>query len=219
MPFHRFSWTFLLSLIAVSTTSPAMAEGLTLELEEDVIVIEGLTPETEAVLFGVGRGVAGFIPYELRVAERLAADASGTTRFELSQELPASSVWVVVALADGELTLASSPGDELREVAFPGRGLPASLRRLEDVRASLAVLWVRPMLEAGSDAQGGAWTGRVRDGSGLDGDGREDRRVSVLLDLLEPLDSSPAPEQLAPGDVLVGIDTETLEIYTYRLRG
>lgn len=188
--------------------------------EEQAVVVDGLSPGGELVIFGFGRGVEGFVPFQIGFAERLTADAAGQVRFELPRELPTNSVWVAVDLAAGEARLAAPEDEEVREIEFPGRGLPASLRRLEDARASLEVLWVRPAGESADSATAtGAWSGRVRDGSGLDGDEREDRRLSVRLDLLQPVGASPStPEGLAPGDVLVGIDTATLEIYTFRLR-
>jgi hypothetical protein len=205
-----------LPLIALASAVEPPSVGF----EEQAIVVEGLTPDAEVLLFGVGRGVEGFIPYQIRWAERLTGDAAGSVRLELAMALPTSSVWVAIELATGVATLAAPPGSEVLEIEFPGQGLPASLRRLEDARRGLEVLWVRPAGDGAEPvATAGAWSGRVRDGSGLDGDEREDRRISVRLDLLDPIGASPpAPEQLAPGDLLVGVDTETLEIYTFRLR-
>lgn len=188
--------------------------------EEEAVLIAGLAPAADVALFAVGHGVAGFLPYQLGIAERLTADAAGEVRYELTRALPPSSVWVVVDVGAGTTSVAAPAGSEVREIPFPGRGIPASLRRLEDQRSALEVLWVRPAGDAATAAEAsGAWAGRALDGSGRDGDEREDRRLSVRLELLEPLGASPpAPEQLAPGDVLVGIDAETLEIYTVRLR-
>ncbi|HEX2162491.1 MAG TPA: hypothetical protein VHM02_00940 [Thermoanaerobaculia bacterium] len=200
---------------------PALAAPPAVRFEERAAVVEGLEPDGEVVVVAVARGVAGFLPYHLTIAERRTADAAGTARVELEQELPAASVWAVVDLAEGEVVLAAPPGGEVREIAFPGGGVPASLRRLEDRRESLMVLWLRPEPAEGevSVEPVGAWAGRAFDGSARDGDERQDRRLSVRLDLLEPLgDSPPPPEEVAPGDVLVGIDTETLEVYTFRLR-
>jgi hypothetical protein len=210
----------LIALLAPATLADETAAPPTISFEEQAVVVEGLAAGADTILFGAGRGVAGFLPYQTRFSERRTADAEGTARFELAQPLPTSSVWVVVDLAAGGATLAAPEGSELREVHFPGRGLPASLERLEDARSGLEVLWVRPLGTAPEPAEGaGAWGGRVRDGSGRDGDDREDRRLSVRLDLLDAIGASPpAPARLTAGDVLVGIDTETLEIYTFRLR-
>lgn len=213
----------VVAAFTLAATLPSFAFASTPEVrfEERAVVVEGLTPDAEVVVLGVARGVAGFLPYHLTVVERRTADAAGAGRVELDLELTPSSVWAVVELAEGEVLLAAPPGGEVREVAFPGRGIRAALRRLEDERESLMVLWLRPRAAGGGDVVEpiGAWAGRVFDGSARDGDELEDRRLSVRLDLLEPLgDSPPPPEEVAPGDVLVGIDTETLEIYTFRVR-
>lgn len=215
------SRTLCLSL-SIALTLPVVSgavEAPEVSFEEEAVLVTGLAPAAEVAIFGVGRGVAGFMPYQLGVAERRTADAAGAVRLPLAMELPTNSVWVVVELETGGAIVVAPPGSEVLAVPFPGRGIPASLRRLEDERSGLEVLWVRPGIAATTAESGGAWTGRVRDGSDGDGDGREDRRLSVRLDLLAPLGSSPpAPEQLAPGDFLVGVDTVTLEIYTFRLR-
>jgi hypothetical protein len=111
--------------------------------------------------------------------------------------------------------LAAPAGTPLYEVPFPTRALPATRRSLDDGRSGLYVLWVRP---ASVDLDGGAWAGVVLDGSGRDGDGAQDRRLQVLLDRLEPIGASGLPpETLGAGDVVVGIDPASLEIYAARL--
>jgi hypothetical protein len=213
----------LCSLIVLAALAgSADAEPPVLSFEERAVAVAGLSPDGDAVLVGVGHGVSGSMPYRESLAERVTADAAGAARLDLPRPLPMASVWVVVDLVSGEVALAAPAGNELREIPFPGRGLPASLRRLDDARPDLHVLWVRTQggaEGAGGGEAAGAWTGRVHDGSARDGDERQDRRVSARLELLEPIGASPpTPEELAAGDLLVGIDTETLEVYTFRPR-
>ena len=185
-----------------------------LEFEEDAVVAGGVTPGAPVAWIGVARDRDGFMPHRLSVWQVVDADATGVARLELGQPVPATATFVAVDLAAGEMAVAAPAGTLLREVAFPHQAIPASLRRLDDARSNLAVLWARPA----TDGSGGAWGGAVSDGGGRDGDAVEDHRVQVLLDLLEPLGTSPAPpETLAAGDVLVGIDLDTLDIYAVRL--
>jgi len=205
-------------LVGLGAQVPAFgAPGPQVAFEDSSVVVDGLAPGAEAVLLGVGRGISGFLPYQVSFAELVTADAAGAVRLELERPMPEVSVWVAVALADGAYTLAAPEGSELRQVALPARAIPASLARLEDARRSLQVLWVRPVGSPPAEVSGG-WTARVDDGSALDGDGGENRRLAVVLDLLAPIGASPAPPaKVAAGDVLVGVDVETLEVYAVRL--
>jgi hypothetical protein len=190
-----------------------------LSFDEQVVVIEGLAPGGRAAVFGIGRGMEGFMPVRVEVWEMVDADGEGVARLDLQLpvELAAGSVWAAVDLSAGETALAAPEGVVLHEISFPVGGLPGGLTSLDDGRPSLGVLWVRP----GTDpAASGAWGGRIEDGGPRDGDGAQNRRLRALLDRLEPLgNGGPPPRRLAPGDVLVGIDPATLEIYTARLAG
>lgn len=199
---------FMLSWPAVSGATP------TILFEESALLIEGASPGGAVAVMGLGRDRAGFLPHQLAVWEVVTTDAAGVGRVELGSPVPAESSWAVVDLAAGQVVLSAPEGTALREREFPGRGLHAALRTFDDARGSLVVLWARP--DAGGTVN--AWGGAVVDGSDLDGDGRQDRAVRVLLDRLESLGGSAAPPPvIEPGDVLVGIDTDSLEIYALRL--
>jgi len=190
------------------------AAAPTIRFDDEAVVVEGATAGGSVAVLGVGRETAGFLSHQLSVWETVTADATGVARLELGRPIPEVSTWAAVDLGDGEIALAAPAGTPLREVSFPQRGLPADLRSLDDARSSLAVLWVRPA----SQGEAGAWGGAVSDGSDRDGDGAENRGLRVLLDSLEPLGASPEPSRsVAPGDVLVGIDTTTLDVYAVRL--
>lgn len=202
-------------VLSVALSGSAVAEPV-IHFAGEQVTVGGLLPGSEAVLLGVGRGVAGFVPFQVSFAEVLSADAEGVAVYTVEEPAPAASVWVAVAASDGSFSLAAPEGSELREITFPANGLPATLRHLNDDRSELQVLWVRPTGEAAVDA--GAWTARIVDGSELDGDSVQDRRLGVALDRLAPVGiSPPPPSALTAGDVLVGVDPESLEIYAVRL--
>jgi hypothetical protein len=194
--------------------TPALCDAApVITFEEEALVVAGASPNAAVAWIGVGRSHAGFTPQRLTLWQVVDADATGTARLELGRPVPAESAFVAVDLTAGEMVVAAPPGTPLREVDLPHQAVPAGLRTLEDRRSGLAVLWARPA----ADGTGTAWGGAVSDGSDLDGDGREDRGVEVQLDRLQPLGASPAPpETLAEGDVLVGVDLETLETYAVR---
>ncbi len=59
-----------------------------LGFEEKAVVVEGLARATDGVVFGVARGLGGFLPYELDIAQRTTADAQGSLRVELQWAMP-----------------------------------------------------------------------------------------------------------------------------------
>ena len=210
---HRFH--LVLSLVSLClVAAPVLCHAVpVITFEEESLVATGTTPGAAVAWIGVGRSHTAFTPQRLTLWQVVEADAAGMARLELGRPVPVESTFVAVDLVTGEMALAAPPGTPLREVGLPHQAVPASLRTLKDNRSGLAVLWARPA----ADGTGSAWGGAVSDGSDLDGDGREDRGVEVLLDRLQPLGASAAPpESLAEGDVLVGVDLETLETYAVR---
>jgi hypothetical protein len=132
--------------------------------------------------------------------------------------VPPRSVWAVVDLTTGDYALAAPQGSDLRQVDAPSRGLGAAARFLDQDGRYLDVLLIRP--ESGPDGveAAGLWGLRVGDGGEQDADGVADSRISLAFAELWPLaDSPPAPEALAPKDVLLGVDPENLQIYAVQL--
>jgi hypothetical protein len=208
--FHLVLSLVLLWLVAAPVLSHAAP---VITFEEEALVVSGVSSDAAVAWIGVGRSQSAFTPQRLTLWQVVDADATGTARLELGRPVPAESAFVAVDLVAGEMAVAAPPDTPLREVDLPHQAVPASLRTLEDRRSGLAVLWARPA----ADGTGAAWGGAVSDGSDLDGDGREDRGVEVLLDRLQPLGAGPSPpETLTDGDVLVGVDLETLETYAVR---
>jgi hypothetical protein len=186
----------------------------TLTLSEDRLYIDGVTPGGELALFGVARrGLDYFIRLEL-VHEVLAADASGRADFRLELELEPRSVWAVVDLETGVLTLASPSSGGPRETPFAPGALFASrsgeVDRLRHDHRVIEALVVRP----GSEAERrGVWSLRLADGdTATDADGSFNRSVTLAASSLEPVSGQVPPSRFEPGDVIIMIDPDDLEV-------
>lgn len=217
---HRFCWWTLL-LLAIGPA--ASSQEWPVRFEESAVVVERGAADAPLAVFAVERGRRGFMPYVDSHGQLVRTSASGSVRLELAEPVASWSVWAVVDLVTGGHVLASPPeGPGLRRVDFPRPGLGNAGAFLEDWRELLDVLLVRPAaaVPEGHDpaAEVGAWRLLLGDGARWDGDGEVNARVRLTPALMQPLgDSPPAPERLRPGDVLVAIDSRTLEVYATTL--
>jgi hypothetical protein len=182
-----------------------------LDVAETAVRATGLTPGGESVVFAVGRLSMPYLTRVIHWQEAVVADDEGALLFEVSDGVPAASVWVVAEPASGVVLLeiaseAVPPTAELPPGAL--RASPAGGRnRLVQRFAGVRVLFVRPGV--------GAWAGFLADGGSEDADGETDGSVEIALERLEPVGSTTAtaPESVAVGDRLVVIDPSGLESY------
>jgi len=222
----RHVWLVVLLTLAASLTAPLRAQPpdgsppLAVSFETAALAVEGVTAKGRAAVFGVGRNRVDYTARTLRFDQVVTADEAGSARFELPDEetVPGRSVWVVVDLATGALLVAAPEGAELRRIETPARGLGAAARFLDQEGRRLDVLLVRPASGPEGAEASGVWGLRLGDGGPMDGDGKVDHNLSLRFVDLRPLAGSPpAPDRLAPKDVLVGVDPESLEIYAEQL--
>jgi hypothetical protein len=203
--------------LAGAATTPAAAQPV-LGFEARAVVVSAVPPGGEVALFGVGKGHNGFTGYVARWQEALADDdGDGAARLELAFALPWKSVWAAVELGSGELVLGAPEGFALREVAFPAGAIEADGRALRDSRRYVDVLWARP----GHGPEAGVWGAAFGDGGANDGDGAEDGAIRAPASAFAPLapGGSGPPDRFAPGDTVVVVDRESLEVYAARLAG
>lgn len=192
-----------------ATGSPVIA------FEGSAVVVRGVTPGGSVVWFSVAREHPHWLT---RVVRRDAvlpdSDGDGVVRFELKEPVPRRSIWTAVDLTTGAYATAT-PQDVARLEVHPAAD---SLRRsplgvveaLQDARGFLEILLVRPGQ--------GAWAQSVGDGGASDSSGLPDGRVQASFASMRPIESSKAaPGQLAPGDVVIGVDPESLEFYGTRV--
>jgi hypothetical protein len=208
--------TLLLALLAV-VCAAATSAAPTIVFDDESVSVSEITASGRVAFFSMAFERAGFRDRLTRRDDLLTdEDGDGTVRVDLERPVPPASLWVAVDLATGELALALPEGSPFREVAFPARGLGAELRWLEDRRNLLDLFLVR----AGNGADAGAWGISLADGGSGDDDRSQNRSIrAATLDFRPVGDSPQPPERLAPGDLLVGFDPDTLELYAVRLPG
>jgi len=229
----RARFVFVCCVVAsflVAPTHPAQPSGendppgLTLEAEaaSSDLRVAGASAGSELTLFGVSRRMVGFLPTTIRYEREVTADATGAAEVLLEEAIPDWSVWFVVDRSSGEYAIASPEDAPVTRIDFPARGLGSARKFLEDQRQHLELLVVRPETGAGGQANApeevGVWGLAIGDGGQSDRDGATDGRIRLaMLDLRSIGDSPLAPEALRPGDVVMGVDGESLRYYVERL--
>jgi len=216
--------TLLTLLVSWSAGPLAAATPLELTFEPGALVVSGLTPGGEALLFSIAREPRGYFTRVARRNEVLLADATGAARFELLSEagepaeLPLKAVWVAVDWTTGGIAASATPGFPAEERGLPAGGLRRGsgnrVNRLVDRLESAELVLVRP----GVPESRGIWGLSIMDGSVFDQDGSDDGALEAALDALIPLaESPPPPEEVVAGDVVILVDPQTLAFFAVRL--
>jgi len=191
---------------------------LTLGFENAAVVAGGLTPGGKIAWFSVAREATGAGSLIAR-REQVTADddGDGSARLDLDRPVPPRSMWAAVDLKTGEVALAT-PGDyPLRRMALAaGTFHPGAAGDFDRVLAeghdSLELFVARPAV--------GAWALSVWDGARDDEDGPANRRLSLAFDGMAAVGQSPAPPvRLLPGDVVVLMDPDTMQVAAVKLAG
>lgn len=142
--------------------------------------------------------------FERRTAITPDTDRDGRARWEQSDDVPSTGIWLMTDLTDGHLVVSRPNGDIPSRRAFPhamflrdeqGRYTHMVLQQ----NHTYDVLWVRPGT--------GAWTMTLMDGGETDLEVMPDGYGVYNTAQMRPVGDSPAPPaELAPGDVFAGID-------------
>lgn len=152
------------------------------------------------------------------------AGATGAARIQLDVTVPPRSVWGFVDLESGASLWAAPEGFVLEEMSLGPdhvrRDDRGQLNRFRARAVGLELMAARPADGPVPDSGSGAWALIVFDGSPSDRDEASDGGVEAATDTGRPIDDSPSPpEQLLPGDVILGIDPNTYQVFMLRLPG
>jgi hypothetical protein len=213
---RRRSFTPLLLLLVVLAAAPgADAATPAVRFDAQRVALTGFTPSGSVAWTSVSREPQGYSTLTARRSGVAVADTLGEATIELDGPVATASVWVVVDLVGGGLTVAAPEGTSFREIGFDGRSVVANpqgkLNRLVHARPYLELFLARPGV--------GAWVMTAGEGADGDDDGERDGSLRTSLANMQPLATSPPPpEGLEVDDVLVMIDPRSLEYYAVRFR-
>lgn len=163
--------------------------------EQSAVVITGVTPNAQVVVFGVSRQPVAYVWRTSNVSVTVESDAEGTARLELERPVWVNSIYAAVDFTTGRYAIASPQGTPRRVTdAF------------ETDRGRYRVLCVRP--------GEGAW--RISPDDLRTGGDRRLAGESVQNDRRMP---AIAGEQVSPGrlrsqDVVIVIDPEQMAVVT-----
>jgi hypothetical protein len=207
-------------LLAQPTAEPALGVAF----DGDEVVVEGLAPGSRLAWLSLASEPHRYHVRDVRREGIETADATGAARIQLEVEVPPRSVWGFVDLASGKSLWAAPETFLLEETeAGPDQVRPDDRGQLSRLRAravGLELMAARPAGGPVPHAGSGAWALTVFDGSPWDRDEASDGGVEIATDTGSPIADSPSPpEQLLPGDVILGIDPNTYQVFTLRIPG
>jgi hypothetical protein len=201
---------------AVLWSIPAGAQSFRITFETDAVVISGMTPKGQAVVFGVTREVGEDDFHTVRrYLETLTDDdGDGIVRYTVEKGIPLRSIWAAADMESGDYGAAAPEGFELQQVDWKGQGLqhlPEGKDAIEDQRSLLELLVVRPKT--------GAWSVRVSDGDKTDADGAIDGRLEGVLEGMTALtvETPRPPASFEPDDLVLAIDPAAMEITMFKV--
>jgi len=179
-------------------------------VEANVVTIRGVTPGGRVAWLGVAREQPEYFRTTIirRDGVLVDRDRDGIVSITLTDDVPASSVWIAVDVSSGQAAaVAADPLFDLpleETLASAGKAGAGLVELAADRHDYLEVLFVRPAV--------GAWRASAGDGGVSDGDGAPDGRIQLLAGAMTTLGDSPGlVGPILAGDVITYVDVRTLE--------
>lgn len=195
----RLATVVMSALCFFSAAAVVAAPAVT--FEDRAVVVSGVTPGGKTAWFSISHDFGGY-PARITLQESSATgDERGALRIEQAAPVLPVSVWAVIDLESGAVTLASPPQHRMKQAAIPltalRRRASGAEPRLELDLDDAELFYVRPRV--------GAWR--------LSGGGRLELRS------MQPVSGSPAaPADFAANDVIVVVEPFSMSVRTLRVR-
>jgi hypothetical protein len=188
------------ALLVAALVADGAEAAPAISFEPTAVNVTGMTPQGRAFVFGVlWKGEGGGVKASRHTTFLSDGDGDGQSRLDLGDDMPKTSVWLVVDFESGEWTVAT--GGVVREAPFPWNAVAYSRDRLSFGCERAYLVVVRPKT--------GAWVLRTQDGSATDADGDNNGAIRAELASFSAFGGSPPPPaKLEPGDVILVVDAE-----------
>jgi len=207
---NRYLIAFLLFVVC---SVPACAQGVAATISGSTVTATGITPNGNAVFFGIMHGQRGFKSTMVRVDKMLPDDnGDGIVTMTLPTTVPYRSVFAVVDFTTGHYTTVAPAGFEIYPALEQSPVVQSGAELMLSIpHPALQMLFVRP--------NGGVWGQVLVDGSVNDSDGLSDGTVTYQAAHSVPLQGSgtQAATAFQSGDVVFLIDSNWVTIYATRV--
>lgn len=198
---------FMLILVAPRMlAAPPAKPQPTIRFQAGTVVASGLTAGSRAVVFGVVQEPHRYWWTLRRFAQVVTVGGDGTVQYE-SPAVMDRSFWAVVDAGTGAVAVGAPEGAQLRTANVLPRSFHTNATGLIDAfvsaRESVEILCVRPNV--------GAWVLSNGDGGENDRDNIVNSSTMTYAGAMTPLGDSPAaPASLAPHDIIIAVDPESM---------
>jgi hypothetical protein len=192
-----------ISRLSAAPAAPAIT------FEPTHVVAAGFHAGRDIIIFGVGTAPGPYFSRMVQYSDTLVADSSGTVRFEIADGVPGRSVWFAIDAQTRDYTVGSPRAGLLQSslntpVIRPG--LDAGIDAIDLDRRLMDVLVVRP----GS----GVWVSSCGRNSLKDlNRGKSGAMQLSAGEMNAARKSTGRPSTILPSDLIVVIDSETLEYF------
>jgi len=207
----------LLALLPICLTASLAAQQPppppTLTFTPSTVTVSGVTSGGKVAWIEVARQIDDMFLRLVRKADvTVDTDTNGSVSIEPDDGVPPQSVWLAVDMATGAFVSGAPSSFPILAAQLPLSAIATPLEGGGDAvkldRPQIEILVVRPSV--------GAWVSTVGDGGPSDSDQLGNGAVEVAVEVLDPLGDThdPAAANLAAGDLIVVVDSTTLDVFT-----
>jgi hypothetical protein len=202
-----FPLALVLSISISAASAAPVAPGITFDATH--VVATGFHSGRDVVIFGVGSAPGPYFSRQLRFIDTVVADAAGAVRYEIPEGVPDHSIWFAIDAQTRDYAVAAPHAAQLRpslRAPIVHSALDAGKDAIDLDRRLMDLLLVRP--------GEGAWIGSCGRNSRKDlNRGKSGAMQLSAAQLIAAPRSSGRPDTILPSDLVIIIDSETLEYF------